>query len=250
MHACLYLSNLNPYPTMLTHTLIYYFTSQYTHTQIYIYIYISWTYVYFLAACACLLRTFARTQSLVSNAPCDHLWLHRIRKPKEKQIKCGGNRRIIELLRPPDIAVTLNCIWDEQVLKQWHQLAAQSCETPYVNNKYYGECRAAWVNLIFWFISFFFFSFYTSEIKEFFTIFWNRLFLTRLHISFKHFSFHLGATLALQIVVCEFDSHGVFNISGLGWLVCWVLWHINPYRIFNAKSIFMQIVSSISNNSV
>ena len=25
---------------------------------------------------------------------------------------------------------------------------------------------------------------------------------------------------------------------GLGW-VCWVLWHINPCRLFNAKSIFM-----------
>ena len=29
-----------------------------------------------------------------------------------------------------------------------------------------------------------------------------------------------------------------------------VLWRINLYRLFNAKSIFMQIVSSISNNSV
>ena len=33
-------------------------------------------------------------------------------------------------------------------------------------------------------------------------------------------------------------------------LVGWVLWHINLCRLFNAKSIFMQIVSSISNNSV
>ena len=32
--------------------------------------------------------------------------------------------------------------------------------------------------------------------------------------------------------------------------VGWVLWHINLCRLFNAKSIFMQIVSSISNNSV
>ena len=35
-----------------------------------------------------------------------------------------------------------------------------------------------------------------------------------------------------------------------GWLVGWVLWHINLCWLFNAKSIFMQIVSSISNNSV
>ena len=32
-------------------------------------------------------------------------------------------------------------------------------------------------------------------------------------------------------------------------LVCLVLWHINICRLFNAKSIFMQIVSPISNNS-
>ena len=33
-------------------------------------------------------------------------------------------------------------------------------------------------------------------------------------------------------------------------LVGWVLWHINLCRLFNAKSIFIQIISSISNNSV
>ena len=36
----------------------------------------------------------------------------------------------------------------------------------------------------------------------------------------------------------------------VSWLVVWVLWHINVSRLFNAKSIFMQIVSFISNNSV
>ena len=35
-----------------------------------------------------------------------------------------------------------------------------------------------------------------------------------------------------------------------GWLVEWVLWHINHCKLFNAKSIFKQIISSISNNSV
>ena len=29
------------------------------------------------------------------------------------------------------------------------------------------------------------------------------------------------------------------------WLVVWVLWHINLYRLFNAKSIFIQIVNSL-----
>ena len=33
-------------------------------------------------------------------------------------------------------------------------------------------------------------------------------------------------------------------------LVVWVLWHINLCRLFNAKSIFIQIITSISNNSV
>ena len=36
-----------------------------------------------------------------------------------------------------------------------------------------------------------------------------------------------------------------------GWLVGWlILWHINLCRLFNAKSIFIQISNSISNNSV
>ena len=33
----------------------------------------------------------------------------------------------------------------------------------------------------------------------------------------------------------------------VGWLVCWILWHINLCRFFNAKSTFMQIISSIPN---
>ena len=35
----------------------------------------------------------------------------------------------------------------------------------------------------------------------------------------------------------------------VGWLVG-VLWHINLCKLFNTKSIFIQIVSSISTNSV
>ena len=35
----------------------------------------------------------------------------------------------------------------------------------------------------------------------------------------------------------------------IGWLVGF-LWHINLCRLINTKSIFMQIISSISNNSV
>ena len=36
----------------------------------------------------------------------------------------------------------------------------------------------------------------------------------------------------------------------VGWLVGWILWHINLCTLFNVKFIFMQKVSSISNNSV
>ena len=34
------------------------------------------------------------------------------------------------------------------------------------------------------------------------------------------------------------------------WLIVWVLWHINLCRLFNTKSIFIQIICSISNNLV
>ena len=37
---------------------------------------------------------------------------------------------------------------------------------------------------------------------------------------------------------------------GTGTGFVWVLWHINLCKLFNAKSIFIQIISSISNNSV
>ena len=42
----------------------------------------------------------------------------------------------------------------------------------------------------------------------------------------------------------------VSHLACARWLVGWVLWQINLCRLFNAKSFFIQIVSSISNNSV
>ena len=30
-----------------------------------------------------------------------------------------------------------------------------------------------------------------------------------------------------------------YNQIHIDWLIGWVLWHINPCRLFNAKSIFM-----------
>ena len=56
---------------------------------------------------------------------------------------------------------------------------------------------------------------------------------------------------------CTWNSpNGLENGGGAGnggrWfgLVCLVLWHINFCRLFNAKSIFMQIICSIENSSV
>ena len=44
-----------------------------------------------------------------------------------------------------------------------------------------------------------------------------------------------------QLMVSKRIQKGVFGLA---------LWHINHYRLFNAKSIFIHINSSISNNSV
>ena len=49
-------------------------------------------------------------------------------------------------------------------------------------------------------------------------------------------------------VVWHINTYWLFTAKS--WLVGWFLWHINLCRFFNAKSIFMQIISSISNNSV
>ena len=40
------------------------------------------------------------------------------------------------------------------------------------------------------------------------------------------------------------------NEYQIGWLVGWVLWHMNLCRLFNAKYIFIKIISSVLNNSV
>ena len=45
------------------------------------------------------------------------------------------------------------------------------------------------------------------------------------------------------------NEHRIWPGWLFGWLF-WVLWHINLCRLFNALSIFIQIVSCISNNSV
>ena len=50
--------------------------------------------------------------------------------------------------------------------------------------------------------------------------------------------------VCVYVCVC---SSGYFKVHCL---VVWVLWRINLCRLFNVKSIFIQIISSISNNSV
>ena len=61
---------------------------------------------------------------------------------------------------------------------------------------------------------------------------------------------------AYSDVVVQDISHNATETysSVVGWLVGWLvgrfLWHINIFRLFNAKSIIAQIICSISNNSV
>ena len=46
------------------------------------------------------------------------------------------------------------------------------------------------------------------------------------------------------------DCLGMESFWEIHWLVVGVLWHINLCWLFNTKSIFMQIIGSISNNSI
>ena len=48
----------------------------------------------------------------------------------------------------------------------------------------------------------------------------------------------------------SFNVKNLFQTIQSSTMVCWVLWHINLCWLFNTKSNFMQIKSSISNNSV
>ena len=61
---------------------------------------------------------------------------------------------------------------------------------------------------------------------------------------------------SMYILLAVQDKKGIayYNFLFQGqyhrWLVVWVLQHINLCRLFNAKLIFIQIISSILNNSV
>ena len=80
--------------------------------------------------------------------------------------------------------------------------------------------------------------------------FWNLLPWWIMHFSFLNLDFH---TILFTFFHPKkfLDTH-LPGWKGLAWSVCLfgVLWHINLCRLYNAKSIFIQINSSISNNSV
>ena len=79
-----------------------------------------------------------------------------------------------------------------------------------------------------------------------------------LWISWLRLRQHLKFLNTKLYILAEFNITNFCNFSFLSWipvsvwfdLVVWGLWHINLCRLFNAKSIFIQIISSISNNSV
>ena len=72
-------------------------------------------------------------------------------------------------------------------------------------------------------------------------------FINLFYVLLKYFLKDVMAkVLDNKLEVNEFQLVITFIFAQIPWLlVGWVLWHINLYRLFNAKSIFMQIVSSI-----
>ena len=60
-----------------------------------------------------------------------------------------------------------------------------------------------------------------------------------------------GVFALFMFIICE-DYVQPMSIDPIKkkWLFGQVLWHINLCRLFNTKSIFMQMISSISNYSV
>ena len=77
--------------------------------------------------------------------------------------------------------------------------------------------------------------------------FWGIIIIIIIH-KYCLFLFSLDA---IFILLEGFVIDGSWLVGWLvGRLVGWILWHINLYSLFNAKSIFIQVISSISNNSV
>ena len=56
------------------------------------------------------------------------------------------------------------------------------------------------------------------------------------HTSFLHAAHAIYVEFPPRFITMKHRCLSCFDILGL---VCWVLWHINPCRLFNTKSIFM-----------
>ena len=88
-----------------------------------------------------------------------------------------------------------------------------------------------------------------SKYFQFALIFWFRFKVVNLGFNLR--SKFLGLAWKQVRNDLEISTHFGLRSGITSWLVgWWILWHINLCRLFNAKSIFLQIVSSISNNSV
>ena len=103
---------------------------------------------------------------------------------------------------------------------------------------------------------------YLSNTNNIHTVFWFQVFSSNSNNYISKFgdlsrglpegSFFISySTVVLERALLYFTLEPYFIISGIGlvWFD-WVLWHINHCRLFNVKSIFMHIKSSISNDSV
>ena len=79
-----------------------------------------------------------------------------------------------------------------------------------------------------------------------------RVYDGRISLSFVYIEMYLFQdNNQVYMCKCVFYQKMCLFISQAYWIVGWlVLWHINLYRLFNPKSIFIQIISSISNYSV
>ena len=73
------------------------------------------------------------------------------------------------------------------------------------------------------------------------------------NVLFEHLIVRLvGCNQPTNWTIGWLGFYGISTIVGYGWLVSWLVGFMayNPCRLFNAKSIFIQIISSISKNSV
>ena len=82
----------------------------------------------------------------------------------------------------------------------------------------------------------------SALIKDY-CIIWTNIFSLLFYLLLCRFE--TLSPIAIIVLYIIFDQHIL-----VVWLVVWALWHINLCRLFDAKSIFMQIISSTSNDSV